>query len=286
VIDERPVCLRLEIHRPAYLLSKTEYILWENFDRVDVLHSLNLDMLKPPETAEEYGVAFPFDIKDANFRLEILGGFLDPQTDRFPGISHDAYSIRRSAAIYNEKQCLSWAAVDNRVIRLRKPDSLAREILLANLVNNFPQSWNRNETNEGFIELRFSFTSRKGGFKPGFSSRFGWEASTPPVIRKSWLRSNPPYSSFFTVSNESVMVLTLQAAANRKGFFVQLINVDPDEKAEAALTSKFIERKRAYIVNTLGKKLGSILIQKDTARVDLEPNEIKTILFETTSPGE
>ena len=110
--------------------------------------------------------------------------------------------------------------VDSRVVRLRKEASGDRTTIYANLVNNFPENWNRWEPNEGTQDFRFSFTSDEISFQPAATSRFGWEINTPPVTRYTWLRSTPEQESFLTVHGHQVILLSLKPTSDRNGVVV------------------------------------------------------------------
>jgi len=84
VLNENPVRIILQIIRGNELFGKTEYILWNNINRIDVQHEINIEMLRTSDVAEDYGLAFPFAVNNQEIELEILGGFISP-LDKFPG---------------------------------------------------------------------------------------------------------------------------------------------------------------------------------------------------------
>src|SRR5690606_24785071 len=101
VRDERPARVVLTVERDGSVVARTEYTLWQGLDRVDIAHVVDLAGLGETDQLEEYGVAFPFAMDDPDARLDVLGGFLDPASDRFEGVGHDAHSIRRSAVLFD-----------------------------------------------------------------------------------------------------------------------------------------------------------------------------------------
>ena len=279
VRDERPARLVLVAEREDHLFAQTEYVLWENLDRVDVQHTVNLELLVSPSQVEDYSVAFPFAISNQEAAVEVLGGFLEAETDRFPGIEHDAFAPRRSVAIHNSTQTISWAAVDSRVARLRKEASGDRITIYANLVNNFPENWNRWEPNEGTLDFRFSFTSDDISFQPAATSRFGWEINTPPVTRYTWLRSIPAQESFLAVHGHQVVLLSLKPSSDRNGVVLRLMNMDPEKPAEAQVFSSLFDIQSGTILPTLEVNSISYEVDENLARVTLEPGIIQTLGF-------
>ncbi|MCY4674518.1 MAG: hypothetical protein OXD43_12270 [Bacteroidetes bacterium] len=279
VRDERPVRLVLVTEREDHLFAQSEYILWENLDRVDVQHTINLELLASPSEVEDYSVAFPFAISDPKAAVEVLGGFMDAQTDRFPGIEHDAFAPRRSIAIHNDAQTISWAAIDSRVVRLREENAGERLAIYANLVNNFPENWNRWERNEGTLDFRFSFTSDEMSFQPAATSRFGWEVNTSPVVRYTWLRSIPAQESFMTVNGDQVVLLALKPMSDRSGVVLRLMNMNPETSAEAQISSSLFDIRSGTNFLGLEKNSVSYDVGENLARVTLAPGVIWTLGF-------
>jgi hypothetical protein len=279
VRDERPARLVLVTEREGHLFAQSEYILWENLDRVDVQHTVNLELLASPSDVEEYSVAFPFSIPNQEAAIEVLGGFLDAETDRFPGIEHDAFAPRRSIAIHNSTQTISWAAIDSRVARVRKEVSGDGIAIYANLVNNFPENWNRWEPNKGTLDFRFSFTSDEVSFQPAITSQFGWEINTPPVTRYTWLRSVPAQESFITVDDHQVVLLSLKPMSDRSGVVLRLMNMNPETSAEVQISSFLFDVQSGMTLPVLGENSVSYDVNENLARVTLAPGMIKTLGF-------
>ncbi|KKZ11572.1 MAG: hypothetical protein TQ37_06880 [Candidatus Synechococcus spongiarum 15L] len=269
----------LVTEREDHLFAQSEYILWENLDRVDVQHTINLELLASPSEVEDYSVAFPFAISDPKAAVEVLGGFMDAQTDRFPGIEHDAFAPRRSIAIHNDAQTISWAAIDSRVVRLREENAGERLAIYANLVNNFPENWNRWERNEGTLDFRFSFTSDEMSFQPAATSRFGWEVNTSPVVRYTWLRSIPAQESFMTVNGDQVVLLALKPMSDRSGVVLRLMNMNPETSAEAQISSSLFDIRSGTNFLGLEKNSVSYDVGENLARVTLAPGVIWTLGF-------
>src|SRR5690606_12356056 len=178
---------------------------------------------------------------------DVLGGFLDPASDRFEGVGHDAHSIRRSAVLFDGRRSVSWAAVDTRVVRWRETEGAP--VLIATLVNNFPEHWNRWEERAGTWPLRFRLTSRPGGFDPAFTSRFGHEAAAEPVVSPTWLRTADPVRSYVEVEGETVVLLALKPGADGESVLLRLMNTDPERPARAAVSSPLFEPAAAWRVS-------------------------------------
>lgn len=275
VQDERPARLVLSVHRAGAVVARTDYVLWESVDRVDVTHVVDLARLSVPETMEEYAVAFPFALADAQARIETLGGFLDPQRDRFEAVDHDAFSVRRSVGLSGGGQSVSWAAVDSRVVRWRERDG-GPPTLIATLVNNFPDDWNRRDERTGTWPLRFSFTGHAGAFDPARTSRFGYNAATAPAVRHTWLRAAEPEHSFLQVDGDQVVLLALLPADDGVGVLVRLMNVDPTRPATARVSSPLLALDTARRLPPR-EGAGGVRSVGGTLEVPLAPSEIVTL---------
>ena len=103
-----------------HVVETIDFSLLDGIDKVFVNATVNLESMKTTTLLEEYGLPFSFNIQNAEVKSEILGGFIDLEKDRFPGIDHDAVSLRRSVSLYNDNENITWATADARVIRIEK----------------------------------------------------------------------------------------------------------------------------------------------------------------------
>ncbi|RPI68987.1 MAG: hypothetical protein EHM47_13875, partial [Ignavibacteriales bacterium] len=275
VKDESPVRIILKVKREDQLFEETTYTLWNNIDRIDAEHIINLEKLEQTEKLEEYAVAFPFAVDDQKNLVEIIGGFINPEKEKLSGTDGDGFSIRRSIALFNNEHSISWTSVDARVIRLREIED--KGILISNVVNNFPLDWNRYEENKGKLNFRYSFTNQDGRFNSSFTSRFGWEVNTPAIVNKSWYRTEPTSKSFFQVDNENVIMLSLIPSVEENSFSIRLMNSNPSESIKAKISSEFLEGSDAFYTTYLGNKERPLMIDNNSTVVELNPNEISTI---------
>ena len=273
--NESPVRIILRIKRDDELFELTNYILWDDIDRVDIEQTVDTKKLKPTEKLEEYGLAFPFEIKNQNLKFEIVGGFLDPDKDKMPGTSKDGFSIRRTAALYNDINTLSWSSLDARVVRLREFEG--HKFLISDVVNNFPKNWNRYEENEGKITFRYSFTNQAGNFNPAFTSKFGWELNTPPVNRRSWYRTDPVSQNFLNIDNQNLILLTMIPSVKENSFMLRIANVNPYKEEEGIISSEFFKNGNASFITYLGDELKKADVKNDSIKIQLKPNEIATL---------
>ncbi|MGB5895280.1 MAG: hypothetical protein WBG58_13975, partial [Ignavibacteriaceae bacterium] len=246
--------------------------LYKGINRIDITQKLNLSYLDQAKTIEEYGVALPININPQKYKMELLGGFADPSQDIMDGNQSDAFSIRRVVAVYNDIESIYIALKDSRVVKLIGSEDENKTLLLS-LFNNFPQDWNRNEINEGVLELSYSIMYDKATLNYSKANRFGWEVNTDPVIRNSWFRSKPASGSYLNIDNPNIMLLTVRS--KNGDYQLQLANVNPETEESCTIKSDFFI-KNVYTVTeeTANKKESS-----NSMAVSLKPNELRTILI-------
>ena len=278
VIDERPLRFVLRIDNKDQLLERTEYVLWNGLDRVDINHCLNMERLLDTEEIEEYGIVFPFNIQEAETEVEILGGFLNPETDRFPVKDHNAFSFRRVVYLSDQTESYIWASADRRVARIGIFDS--RPVMVSNVVNNFPEQWNRHQENQGLLELRYSFTHQIEKFSPAKASRFGWEFLDEPLVRQGWMSASDPLCSYFGIDNENIIILGLKMLETEGVWRIELLNVNPESVQECKLRSDFLRDKNARIVDGMGNCIRKTSIENGSLQLRLGANHILYVNIE------
>lgn len=276
IVDERPVRLALRILLDNAVVEKLEYYLQDGIDKVFIEAEVNLDNLNKTETVEEYGLPFNLNIPGSEVRSEILGGYIDQQKDRLPGIDHDGVSLRRSAAIFNSNQVINWAAKDARVIRIRD-DETGNKVIISNIVNNFPDAWNRHEDNSGKIKFLYAFSSSTGAFNPAATSKLGYELNTPVQIRKSWFRAAPPSEEFLTIDNPNISLLNLKSSDEKT--ILRLINHDSQNNQSAVINSRMFAGYEANVIDLIGNNIQSLEIKDQRVSVTLKPGEYMDILL-------
>jgi alpha-mannosidase len=246
---------------------------------VFVSATVNLETIKPTKILEEYGLPFSFDIPNANVKSEILGGFIEQDKDRLPGIVHDGISLRRSASIFNDKENIIWSTADARIIRIRKDETTNNQVIISNLVTNFPNDWNRHEDLTGKVDFRYAFTSGNGSFDPAKTSMLGYGLNSPLQLRKSWFRPSPSNEEYFAIDNPNVILLNLKSVEH--GYIIRLINADSQNSQTAKIKSKLLTNQQAEMVDLLGSSNQTIEINDGSFEVALKAGEFIDILINT-----
>ena len=276
VIDESPVRMIVRIKNEGSIFSVIEYVLNDKQNQVQLNATADLAVLKSPQYFEEYGIPFCFNIKDAKIENEIIGGFLDIEKGRLAGANNDAVSLRRSVAVFNDKESIIWSSADARIARIRKDAKTGAPIIISTPVNNFPKEWNRNEDNTGKVEFRYSFKYEPRSFNAADAAQFGCELCTPAQPRRSYYRSQPSTDEYLTIDNKNILLLNLKKTAD--GFIARLVNVDNYSGQDAVVKSKLFNTNKAEIIDLGGAVQSAVNINDNSAVLKFKPAEIIDLL--------
>lgn len=279
IIDESPVRMTLRIKRENDVIETIDFTLLDGIDRVFVDATVNLEAMKTTKLLEEYGLPFSFNIQNAKVKSEILGGFIELDKDRLPGIDHDGVSLRRSVSIFNENQNIIWSTADARIIRIRKDGLAGNPVIISNPVTNFPNDWNRHEILTGKIDFRYAFNSGEGSFDPAKTSMLGYELNTPLQFRKSWFRAVPSSEEYLTIDNQNIILLNLKSTEH--GVVIRLLNADSQNNQTAKINSKLFTEFQAESVDLLGNKIQTLEVNDNIINVELKPGEFSDILIKS-----
>ncbi len=141
-----------------YLIT---YILYENSPFVEIVWGING---KSPNALPEAGwLSFPFALKNPEYRLNRIGGIVDPQRELVKGTNHDFYFLNTSMAMFDNKGSgiglntpdAPGISIDNTgLFKFSKSKKLSSGKVYINLFNN---QWGTNFTEwiEGSFSSRF-----------------------------------------------------------------------------------------------------------------------------------
>ncbi len=277
IIDESPVRMILSLNFDNAVIEKVNFTLLEGIDKVFVDADVNLEAMKTTKIVEEYGLPFSFNLQNAKVKSEILGGYIELDKDRLPGIEHDGVSLRHSASIFNDKENIIWSTADARVIKIRTDSTTKNPVVISNLMTNFPIDWNRHENQKGKLNFSYAFTSDKGTFDPAKTSMLGYELNTPLQFRRSWYRTNPNSEEYLTIDNKNVIMLNLKKT--EEGLLLRLINADSKNNQTANVRSKLFKDFSAGTIDLLGNSIQQLKVNNGEIQVMLKPAEFSDILI-------
>ncbi len=277
--DKNELFEKIEINYSNSLIMKKEISLLQDSDDIEIKIILNLEELEEPTNTEEYSLAFFSSEESDSISFDILGGMISPE-EKFPGISKNDYSIRRVAEVNEDYQYLV-ASPDARIFQIENEGK--SNLILANLVNNFPKNWNRNERNEGTIEFDFSVKINETNKKIS-PLKYGWEKTTPIPARVSYYLNKPIEKSLIEISNENIALLSIRNGDKEGSYELLLQNINQKNEIESIVRSERFKDKMIERVDLMGKVLEMIPNENDGFGIKLRPNEIAKIIVNNQTP--
>ncbi len=280
-VERNPVYEEITSSWADPLFRSLRLRLWHDLDRIDVAVELDLSGQKAVEHTEEYGLAFAFNAPGGTIRCETLGGWTG-LADRFAGAGHTSFSIRRATEIESASSRFMLASPDCRVFAL---DTLrGSTTLIANLLNTFPESWNRNEEKQGLVTWRFSLARADSAIAD--AGAFGWEAACAPLVRRSYYTRSEPLQTFLTLSNPRLQLISLRPAGEPGRYELLIRNSDPGGRQEATLHSELLfAGARVRHLDLLGRPQGSHPVSGGSLTLSLGANEFVRLCIERGEPS-
>lgn len=277
--DMRPVSLTLYVERPNSLLPEVSYTIYNDSDIIHISTAFDLQQLGATDQPQMYAMNFPIPVNGADVYVEALGGFMDGQRDRLPGMSTTDYSMREVLTVTDGRISLDLASPDNRVTYVKRYAVNAHPSIKANIVNNFPDNWNRREENSTLLISRYALRLKSGGFDPGDSHRFGQSIANPPIPLKWWFNTDPTSDSGLLVESEHSIVSSLQAVSDniRDGVLIRVRNMNPKASDKISLKAEWLRSGDICLTDLLGNGCSPIEHLDESIMIELDPNQIATL---------
>lgn len=275
VQDEYPVSSHLIIERKESLVPEIRITLYYNQPQIDVSVDMDLRVLKTTSVPQSFAVAFPRVAGDDSVYVETIGGFLDGQADRLPGLSTTAFSMRRSVATTNGNLTMNLASPDARVL------FVDQQHLLSNIVNNFPDNWNRREPNDMILRTAYSVLLHEGEFESGRSARHGWEASVPLVVNRGWFFNDPTSYSALKIDSEFTILQALRPLGEsvQDGILIRLRNTNPNQKEQVSVEAPWFTQGEINKTDYFGGNRTQLNVENGRFKIGVEPNETITLMW-------
>jgi len=277
--DDRPISVTMHVERQNSTLPTISYTIYEESDVIHISSSFDLRQLDTTDQPQMYALNFPIILAGADVYVEALGGFLDGLRDRLPGLNTTGYSMREVLTATDGRVSIDLASPDNRVAYITRNERNAQPAVKANIVNNFPENWNRREGNSTVLTSRFALRLKMGGFDPGDSHRFGQIIANPPIPLKWWFNTQPTEETGLSVKSDHSVVSSLQAIGDdiQDGVLIRVKNTHP-------MASDFITLKADWLglgdlcqTDLLGNECRPLQTTEGSIMIELGPNQIATL---------
>lgn len=255
------------------VFKQIKFRLWKKVNRIDVKVTVNLNGLKKTAHAEEYGLPFVLGSPADKVSFDALGGFMTPE-ERFTAAGHQSFAVRRVIDIKGSGGQYFISSPDCRIFTIDTTDR--GNFLVANVLNNFPESWNRNEDTDGTLKFHFSIALEDN---KADASVFGYEVCTEPAVRRSWYKKDAPVKEFISLSNPAVKLISFRPVEKQAGVYQLILqNSSPEMQSLTVSSGELLSSSKASEVNYIGKKLADIPVVNKSFELKLSPNSIKKIM--------
>ncbi len=287
-----------------------EIKLYDKIKRIDIANRI----LKDKTPNMEVYFAFPFMMKNPDFRYEGPLSVIKPLRDQFPGSNSNYYSVQHWANVSDGDLGITLAPVDAHMVEFgglhptvvsqahhvvapvdylgdfteeMKKGHMYSFVINSNYQTNFPPS------QLGDILYRYSITTNRGNWIACQPRDFGWAASNPllavqvagkdegplPPYRDTAEKKNeilPESLSFCTIDKSNVILMTLKKAEDNNGIIVRL-NETEGQNTKVVLKFPYINIKKVYKTNLVEVNKDLLEIDNNTLKIDIKPFGIQTI---------
>ncbi len=206
------------------------YSLLAHSKQLEVRWMLDKEHVTDPEAVF---VPFAFNLGKPQFRADVNGIALTPDSEQLPGTVKDWYPIQRWVDISDGDRGVTIVPVDAPLVHLggitagKWLQTLEPEapVVMSWALNNH---WmvNFKASQGGHIPLRYKLTTHTGAADDKACARFGVEAVTPPVVLRDFMRhpKSPQEGRFIEIKPNDFLV-TAKPADNGKGIVLRVQNV-------------------------------------------------------------
>lgn len=293
-ISKTPVgtVVRLESQAPNTPRISTEIILFDNEKKIEFNNRVRKD-----EIYRKEGIyfAFPFAIREPQFRYEVQNGVVDPAKDMIPGAGLEWFSSQNwmtvsepglSVSLINKDSFL-WTFGD--IVRGTWPKEFGqrRATAFSYVMNNY---WNTNyvAAQGGDFTFRYVLVSAKS-LDQSALSRLGWEETTPleRTLVKGQDQTFPTKKSlpaarmsFLEVSNPSVVLSTWKRSEDGEGTVLRFIELG-GARANVSVTSPLLKSASALHCNAVEECGQPIQGGANGFNLALGPRQIYTMKVKT-----
>ena len=241
-------------------------------------------------------ILYPFNIRNANARLDLGGQTMMVGSDQLPGVCLDYFTVQGWVDFSNEELGVTVATPENPMIQLgdfhfahnQAEFALERPMLLGWVTNNYWET-NFRAHQPGRVHARYRIKPYRGSFNELPAHRFGLEAAYaqpllqhlgeperhPPLLPEAGplLRMPESFSP-----DSPILTLHIKPAEHQPGVILRLFNAsDQDQLAE--IGSGVLRILSAQWCDLLEKPQGSIEVQNGNLTLKLPARRVMTVLL-------
>ena len=257
--------------------------------------------------------AFPFDVPDFEFRMDVPLAVMEPYYEQLPDFAK-YYAVQHWIDVSSQTEDfgVAWATVEGPMVELGEITKKANWATFAEpvgieydpgeypyeprfphiyseIMNNF-QNTNFNYLQWGNGTWRYSIAGHEGGWNQPAVTRFGWGLSSPLIPHypeESSTGALPDSMSFFRVSAENVNILAVKRAEQENGYLVRLFE-NEGKPTKATLEVPILTNLEAMLTDNVERPILALSIKDDSILLTLDPFGLASVLVtgDLASPPE
>ncbi len=262
--------------------------LYEALKAVDITNVFTKQEYTDPEAVY---IAFPFDVPQPEWRLQIANAIMRPGKDQLTYSCQDYYSIQHWAHVAGPGFGVAIAPIeaplvlcsDLHVGKWADRNEFDNGRLFSWVMNNY---WYTNfrAGQEGEIPFRYRLTSHAGPHDGAAVTRFAWQPFYP--LEPVWLTeadaAPTPPESLLRVEGDPVIVGCIKLAEARNAVIVRLLEMQ-GKPAQCTLRWTLPGGRRivrAGLADAVERPGGALPVIDSAVTVSLRANDIVTTAFE------
>ncbi len=281
IIENDEVKIKVDIEAKGIRSGSCIIFLQKN------IKALNIHWLidkKPVTDPESVFFAFPINLKNYKFNLDLNGINSVPNEDQLSGSSKDWYPMHRYVNVSDGSKGISMASLDAPLLNFGGITA-GKWTGSGDLVPQGPHlySWainnhwmvNFKASQDGIIPFRFRFQTHSHDFNNYASFRFGLDSLSPPIILRDKKRVSDIIEETFISCESSSINFTVKPSEDSKGIIMRVQNLSVKD-CQCKFNTKFIIKK-IYETDILENNLDEINNNENKFNLNLVRNEIKTL---------
>ncbi|MHA1570113.1 MAG: glycosyl hydrolase-related protein [Alphaproteobacteria bacterium] len=284
------VCQGADPNNPASIITQ-EVRLYDGLKRIDFTNHV-ADFFNSLGQSKYF--AFPFDVPNFEFRVDIPLAVMEPYYEQLPDFAK-YYAVQHWVDVSSAVKGfgVTWATAEGPMVELgeiTKVSGFAQAVfapdyydpgeypyaptyptIYSEIMNNF-QNTNFSYNQMGSGVWRYAVTSHEGSWDQPPVTRFGWDLSSP--LMAELVPANPEgilpdVLSFFTVQEANVKILAVKMAEDGDGFIVRLFE-NEGRATTATLEIPFLKNLTASLVDLAERKIESLTPEENRVIVNIE----------------
>ena len=238
---------------------------------------------EPVTDPESVFFAFPINLKNYKFNLDLNGINSVPNEDQLSGSSKDWYPMHRYVNVSDGSKGITMASLDAPLLNFGGITA-GKWTGSGDLIPEGPHlySWainnhwmvNFKASQEGEIPFRFRFKTHSHDFVTSSSFQFGLDSISPPIILRDKKRISDKIEETFIFCDSQSINFTVKPSEDLKAIILRAQNLSK-EKCQCKFATKF-KIEKIYETDILENNFDEIENDLNNFNLTFIENEIKT----------